>query len=428
MIQRIFLTAVLLCMALATQAKPTVVELDHIVAVVNNDVITATQLDSFIHNIKKQLAQRNTKLPPEAVLQRQALERMIQNRIQLQLAQKQGIRVDDDTVNKVIKNIALQNHLNLEQFRGVLKRDGYEFSDFRTNIHNEIVIARLQKKLVESHINVSEQEVENYLARNKGSRDTQYHLEHILIPLPESATPEQIKQTRKKAEDILNKLRSVADFKQTAVAVSAGPQALKGGDLGWLEAGQVPSIFDGVVENLAINQVSDLIRSPSGFHIIKLLDKKVTKQQHIVQQTLARHILIKTNELVSDAQAQQRLHRLRERILAGEDFAKLAQASSDDKASAANGGSLGWTSPGSLVPEFQQVMDKLTPGEISQPFQSRYGWHIVQVMSRRQHDDTKQFNRNKAREDLRKRKLNEATQNWLRRLRDESFVEIRLNR
>ncbi len=428
MTQRIFITGILLCLTLAVQAKPAVVELDHIVAIVNDDVITATQLDSYVDNIKKQLAQRHTKLPPDKVLQRQSLERLIQQRIQLQLAQKQGIRVDDDTINKVIENIARQNHLDLKQFREVLKRDGYQFSDFRSNIQHEIIIARLQKKMVESHIDVTEQEVENYLARIKDSHNTQYHLEHILIALPEAATPAQIKQTRARAEDILNKLRSVADFKQTAAAVSDGPQALKGGDLGWLEAGQVPSIFDGVVEHLAINQVSDLIRSPSGFHIIKLVDKKTTKQQHIVQQTLARHILIKTNELVSNAEAQRRLQRLRQRIVAGEDFAKLAQASSDDKASAANGGSLGWTSPGNLVPEFQEVMDKLAPGEISQPFQSRFGWHLVQVMARRQHDDTKQYNRSKARQDLRERKLNEATQNWLRRLRDESYVDIRLNR
>ena len=428
MTPRIFITGILFCLALTAQAKPAVVELDHIVAVVNDDVITATQLDSYIDNIKKQLAQRHTKLPPEEILQRQSLERLIQERIQLQLAKQQGIRVDDDTINKVIENIARQNHMDMKQFREVLARDGYQFSDFRTNIQNEITIARLQKKMVESHINVTEQEVENYLARIKGSRNTEYHLEHILIALPEAASPEQIKQTRAKAEDILNKLRSVADFKQTAVAVSDGPQALKGGDLGWLEAGQVPSIFDGVVEHLAINQVSDLIRSPSGFHIIKLVDKKESKQQHIIQQTLARHILIKTNELVSNAEAQRRLQRLRQRIVAGEDFAKLAQASSDDKASAANGGSLGWTSPGNLVPEFQEVMDKLAPGEISQPFQSRFGWHIVQVMARRQHDDTEQYNRDKARRDLRERKLNEATQNWLRRLRDEAYVEIRLNR
>jgi peptidyl-prolyl cis-trans isomerase SurA len=410
------------------QAKPEVIELDRIVAVVNDDVITATQLQSYLKTIKQQLAQRNTKLPPDDVLQRQALERMIQERIQLQLAYKQGIRVDDETVNKVIANIARQNGLDLAQFRKVLARDGYKFSAFRENVHNEITIARLQKKLVESRINVTEQEVDNYLAQQKSNRNTRYHLAHILIALPEAATPEQIQQRRDKAQDILNKLRSVADFKQTAVAVSDGQFALKGGDLGWLEAGQVPAIFDGVVENLKINEVSDLIRSPSGFHIIKLLDKKEEKQQHVVQQTLARHILIKTNQVVSDAQARKRLQRLRERIIAGDDFAKLAQANSDDKGSAAQGGSLGWTSPGSLVPEFQEVLDKLAPGEISQPFQTRFGWHIVQVMSRRQHDDTEQFNRIKARKFIGERKLNEARQNWLRRLRDESYVEYRLER
>ena len=440
MIQRIFLGSIFICIALVAQAKsvpdkpaaekPAIVELDRIVAIVNDDVITATQLESYLKNIKKQLAQRNTKLPAENILQRQSLERLIQERIQLQLAKKQGIRVDDETINKVVESIGKQNRLNMQQFRDVLKRDGYEFSEFRDNIRNEITTARLQKKLVENKINISEQEVENYMARQKSASNarTQYHLGHILIALPEAASPEQIKQTRDKAQGILDKLRSVADFKQTAAAVSDGQYALKGGDLGLLEAGQVPSIFDGVVENLKVNQISDLVRSASGFHIIKLLDKKESKQQHVVQQTLARHILINTDQITNNAQAQQHLQRLRERINAGEDFAKLSQASSDDKASAANGGSLGWSSPGLLVPEFQEVMDKLAPGEISKPFKSRFGWHIVQVMSRRQHDDTEQFNRSKARKYLRERKLSEAKQNWLRRLRDESFVEYRLDR
>jgi len=435
MIQRIIFGSALVCFALIAQAapapeKPAIVELDRIVAIVNDDVITSTQLDSYLKNIKKQLQQRNTKLPPHDILQRQSLERLIQERIQLQLAKKQGIRIDDETINTVINNISKQNRLSMKQFREVLKRDGYEFSEFRENIRTEFTIAQLQKKLVESRINISEQEVENYLAQQKTANNaqTQYHLAHILIALPEAATPEQIKQTRAKAQDVLNKVRSVADFKQTAVAVSDGQHALKGGDLGLLEAGQVPSIFDGVVDKLEINQISDLIRSASGFHIIKLLGKKENKQQHIVQQTMARHILIKTDQITSDAQAQQQLQRLLERINSGDDFAKLSQASSDDKASAANGGSLGWSSPGMLVPEFQEVMDKLAPGEISRPFKSRFGWHIVQVISRRQHDDTEQFNRGKAHKYLKERKLNEDRQNWLRRLRDESFVEYQLNR
>lgn len=430
MARRIFLTCIFFCLTLTAQARPAIVELDRIVAIANDEVITSTQLDSYINTIKKQLAQSKTKLPDDKILQRQALERLILQSLQLQLAQKQGIRVDDETINNVIENIARQNQLSLTQFREVLTRDGFSFSEFRDNIQKEIIIARLQKKLVENQITITEQEIENYLVRQKtaSNNNTKYHLGHILIALPEAATPEQIQKTRSKAEVILNKLRSVADFKQTAAAVSDGQQALKGGDLGWLEAGQVPSIFEGVVENLQVNQISDLVRSPSGFHILKLFDKKISKRQHIVQQTLARHILIKPNEVTSNDQVQQRLQRLRERIIAGEDFATLSQASSDDKASAANGGSLGWTSPGTMVPEFQEIMDKLSPGEISQPFQSRYGWHIVQVMSRRQHDDTEQFNRSKARQTLGERKLSEATQNWLRRLRDESYVEHRLDR
>ena len=416
----------------ATAATPTgtphIEELDQIVAVVNDDVITETELDNQLHFIEQQLRQRNTQMPPENILRRQVLDRQVLDRLQLQVAKRLGIRVDDEAVNHVLSNIADQNHLSLSEFRQVLANQGYDFANFREDIRNQMIISQLHKSQVEDKVTVTDQEVDNYLATmaaRKGMND-EYHLAHILIALPESATPDQIQAARDKAEKVLQQLKTGADFEQTAVAVSAGQQALKGGDLGWIKAGQLPTIFADEVLRMEPGQISDLIRSPSGFHIIKLLDKR-HGEQHIIKQTLARHILIRTNELVSDDDARQRLARLRERILAGADFGELARANSDDKVSAAEGGSLGWVSPGDLVPRFEEVMDSLKPGEISEPFRTNFGWHIVQVMARRDVDNTKQFERARAKELIRKRKADEALQNWLRQLRDESYVDYRLN-
>lgn len=410
-------------------AKPVVKEIDRIVAVANDDVITYTELEKRMRLVKQQLKQRGAKMPPDDILRKQILEQMILERLQLQVAQQVGIRVDDETINKVINNIAKENHFTLEQFREVLAREGYDFADFRQNIKKDITISQLRQRRVESRVTVTEQEVDNYLmsmANQQGSND-EFHLAHILIALPEAASPDQIQAAKQKAQTILNQLRLGADFAETAIAVSNGQKALEGGDLGWRKGGQLPTLFSDAVITMQVGQLSDVIRSPSGFHIIKLLDRRSTQQRHTIQQTLARHILVRPNEVVSNAEAKQRITRLYQRIKNGADFGQLARASSDDTASAVKGGSLGWVNPGVMVPEFEQQMNRLQPGQISKPFETQFGWHIVQVMSRRQYDDTKQFERAQARQQIGRRKADDAVENWLREMRSEAYVEYRLN-
>jgi peptidyl-prolyl cis-trans isomerase SurA len=413
----------------AAAAGPDIVELDHIVAVVNSDVITALELEQRVKRVKQQLARRNTNLPPEDVLRKQILDRMIQEELEVQLAKRKGIRVDDETVNNVIQNIAQENNLSLDQFRQVLQNEGYHFANFRENIRKEIMTSRLKKSEVQDRVRVSEQEIQEQLAKleQQKGKDEEYHLAHILIALPEGATPDQVSAAQTKARQTANRLRLGADFAQTAIAVSDGQHALQGGDMGWVKLGQLPSIFSDVVPQMKPGDVTDPVRSSSGFHIVKMLDKRSDEHKHVVEQVLARHILIKTDELTSDQQARSRLLRLRERILSGADFGKLAEANSDDSGSASQGGSLGWSNPSTFVPQFADQLKKLKPGEISMPFKSRYGWHIVQVMARRDKDDTQSFLRNQARQQIQKRKTNEELESWVRRLREEAYVDYRLN-
>ena len=401
---------------------------DKIVAVVNDDVITSTELDTRLHSIKEQLKNQSSPMPSDAALKKQVLDRMILASLQLQLADKNGIRVDDETLNRTIERIAADNKLSLTEFRSVLEKEGYDFPTFREDIRREILISRVQQRQVTDRIMVTEQEIDNFLAtqRAQGNTGAEYHLAHILIAVPDASSSERIQAARQRAEDVLKKLHAGANFEETAIAVSDGQQALQGGDLGWRKAGELPTLFVDTVTHMKTGDVSDLIRSPSGFHIIKLLEQR-SEQRHIVTQTHARHILIRTDELTSDEAAQARLKDIRQRIQGGADFAALARQYSNDAATANNGGDLGWVNPGSLVPAFEREMDKLKPGEISEPFQTQFGWHIVQVLGRRQRDNTDELRHARAEEAIRQRKIEEATQDWLRRLRDEAYVEYHLN-
>ena len=404
------------------------VQVDRIVAVVNDDVIMASELNDKLRTVKDQLRQQGTTLPPTAVLQRQVLDRLILNKLQLQMAEHTGIRVDDETLNRTISNIAAENQVSLDDFRKILEQDGYSYARFREDIRHQIMIARLQQRAVDNRVVVSEREVDNYLANqaHQGVTELEYHLAHILIAMPSSPSTRQLEQTRDKAQTVLEKLKGGADFKEVAAQYSDGQQALDGGDLGWRKASQVPTLFADFVADMHKGDISDLIRSPSGYHIIKLLDVRDSKKV-VVTQTHARHILIKIDELTTDEDAVRRLKQLRLRIEGGADFGDLARANSTDAVSAADGGDLGWVSPGDLVPKFEQVMNSLKPGEISEPFRTRYGWHIVQVLGRRKHDSTDDIRRARAREAIRKRKVEEARENWLRELRDDAYVEYRLD-
>lgn len=402
--------------------------LDRIVAVVNDDVITALELEDEVSDIKKQLRQQNTRLPEDAVLRKQLLERVILRRIQLQIAERAHIRVDDDTVNRTLDNIAAQNRLTLDEFRQALKREGIAYPKFRENIRQEIVLKRLQQQQVFNRITITEQEVDNFLSNQalQSGENAEYHLGHILITVPEAASAEQILAAKTKAEATVASLRQGADFAQAAIAVSSGQQALEGGDLGWRRAEALPTLFADWVTQHSVNDVSDAMRSPSGFHIIKLLEKRSTEQEHVVRQTQARHILLRTDEFTSSDEVRARLLKIRERLLAGEDFAKLAKTYSDDPGSSIEGGNLGWVNPGEMVPPFEAAMNALPVNEISEPVRTRFGWHLIQVLGHREHDNTEAMRRKKARDTIRARKIDPAMQSWLRRLRDEAFVEVRL--
>lgn len=402
-------------------------EIDGIAAVVDDDVITRIELDNRLQTLLKQLQQKGTQLPPMRVLQRQMLERLIVEKLQMAQAKQLGISVGDEELNKVIERIAAQNKLSLLQFREALQREGVSFATFREEIRQEVIITRLRSSQVGKRIDISPQEIDNLLEsqhRNQ-SKNEELHLQHILIGLPSDASPEQIAESRSKVEQVLAELRAGADFSNMAISHSAGPQALEGGDIGWRRLAQLPVAFAEALKEMGAGEISEPIRSTSGFHLLKLLEKR-GEERSIVRQVNARHILISTSALISDHEAKDRLERLRERILNGEDFAELARAHSDDTGSAANGGELGWADPSIYVEAFRDTINKSKVGKISAPFKSQFGWHILQVEGWREHDNTTEVERNRAYEALKQRKTEEETENWLRRLRDEAYVDIRL--
>jgi peptidyl-prolyl cis-trans isomerase SurA len=410
--------------------------LDSIVAVVEEDVVLRSELDAEINRMSHQLRAQGAQVPPRPQLERQVLERLILLKLQASYAQQIGITVSDEEVDQAVANVAKVNNIAVAQLRDALARGGVSFATYREEVRRQILQGRVRQREVIDKIRVTDQEAEAFMARNPkfagGGARVAYHLLHILAATPEGATAEQIAAARAKADRLVTKLRGGASFGEIARAESDGRQALDGGDLGWLEAAQVPSAFIDQVERMQRGDVSDPIRNAYGFNIVKLEDFRTAggggggAERQIVQQSKARHILIRTGENASDAEVKKRLEALRERIVNGEDFGSLARANSDDKVSAANGGELGWVNPGATVPQFEEVMNKLEPGQLSQPFQTPFGWHILEVQERRQLDSTDQARLQKAKEAIRQRKAEEATELFLRRLRAESYVEIRL--
>ena len=423
-----FLLALLLLSLGSGMAAAETQLLDRIVAVVNDDVVLQSELDQEVRSIEQKLAQVGAPDMPGNEIRKQALERLILEKLQLAEARRIGATVDDETLLLAMNNIAKQNGLSLDELAAALQEQGMSMEEYRDELRKEITLQRLRNREVISRIQVTKAEVDNYLAHaeeNPGGRDA-YHLRHILIATPDGASSEEIAAARKKAEDILQRLKNGEDFAALATRFSAGQQSLEGGDLGWLEAGQVPTLFIKDLATMEKGEVRGPYQAASGFHIIKLEDYK-GGDKNIIRQTHARHILIRTDELTSDQDAKNRLDQLYQRIKGGEDFATLARAHSDDKASAIKGGDLGWVSPGDLVPKFEEVMDALPINGLSEPFRTQFGWHIVQVLERRDHDATEEVKRDKAKLALRKRKADEALQLYLRKLRDQAFVEIRLD-
>ncbi|MCS6785906.1 MAG: peptidylprolyl isomerase [Thiobacillaceae bacterium] len=414
-----------LCLCAPAWAAP--ILLDRIVAVVDNGVITQHELDQAVQRTLRQLALQKTPAPPRHLLQRQLLERMITERILLKLADDTNIRIDGAQLDRALARIAQQNGLALDEFRRALEREGVDFNAFREQIRNEMIIARLREREVDSKVVVTDAEIDLFLANTAPQSDqqTEYQLAHILVLTPEGANPEQVERLRARAQQALAELRAGADFAQVAAAYSDARDALQGGVLGWRSEAQLPSLFLDALRDLSVGGVSPVLRSGNGFHILKLIDKRGKDIPTIIRQTRARHILIKVSEIVADADARNRLRLLRERIVNGADFAELARLHSDDL-SAAKGGELGWLSPGDTVPEFERAMDALAIGEVSQPVRSPFGWHLIQVLERRDQDVTQERRRLEARAAIRARKAEEAFDDWVRQMRDRAYVEYRL--
>jgi len=399
---------------------------DRIVAVVNDEVITHHELRSRLDSALGQLQRQGTALPPREVLEKQMLERLVIDKVQLQFAREVGLRVDDAQLDQALQRIATNNHLTLAQFRVALEKDGIAFASFREEIRAEMTIARLREREVDSRIFISEGEIDNYLAGEAGQAGgEEYQMAHILLRAPESASPEQIQQLRAKSDQIVERLRQGENFAQLAAAYSDAPDGLRGGDLGWRSLNRLPTMFAEVAAKLQVGEVSPVMRSSNGFHLVKLLGKRGGGALPAVQQTRARHILIKVNEVVSEPEARHTVETLHERIKHGENFADLARLFSQD-GSASKGGDLGWIYAGDTVPEFEAAMNKLAPGELSEPVKSPFGYHLIEVTERRVQDVSSDRQRTAARQVLRERKRDEAYQDWLRQMRDRAYVELRL--
>jgi peptidyl-prolyl cis-trans isomerase SurA len=401
---------------------------DRIVAVVNKDVITMGELEARVTRTERDLERRRIAAPPRPVLERQVLEQLVLLKAQLQLAASSGVRVDDQQLERAVQGVANNNNMTLADFRKALERDGISFEQFRDDLRQQLTLSRLREREVEDRVQVSEAELEAYLDQQASSAQeaVEYDVSHILVRVPEQARPEQIAQARERAERVRAKAASGEDFAQLAASASDASDALQGGALGWRTQARLPQIFLEALETLKPGQVSGVLRSPAGFHVLKLLGRRGQGAAAPVVQTHARHILIKTSEVVSEDDARLRLIALRERVLAGADFAELARLNSED-GTAANGGDLGWVYPGDTVPEFERAMNALQPGEISQPVRTPFGYHLIRVEARRAADVSPERRRQQARMGLRERKSDEAYQEWLRQLRDRTYVELRLD-
>jgi peptidyl-prolyl cis-trans isomerase SurA len=402
--------------------------LDRVVAVVNDEVVTAHELANEVAVAVRQLNAQGTPLPQRAALERQVLERMITSRILVQNARRTGIRVSDGQLNKAVERMAEENNMSREQLSDAMEAEGINVSRFREKIRTEIMIARLKEREVDNRITITEAEIDSFLRSQEasGSKDDQYSVAHILILVPEGASPDEIRSNRDVAEDALRQLKSGADFRQVAASVSDADDALQGGALGWRAADQLPELFVDAVLGMRIGDVSKALRSANGFHIVKLLDKRGNTVELIVEQTHAQHILIRLNEVVSEQDAIQRLSGLKDRIQMGNaDFGDLARQHSDD-GSAAKGGDLGWLSPGETVPEFERAMNALKPGEVSDPVRTPFGVHLIKVLERRDEDMAEERQRVMARQTIRLRKADLAGQEWVRQQRDKAYVDDRL--
>jgi peptidyl-prolyl cis-trans isomerase SurA len=412
---------------LGTAAHAAVEPLDNIVAIVDNDVIMQSQLNQRVHEVQQTIAKRGQGVPPTSVLDQQVLERLIVENLQLQLGERMGIRITDEELNDAVATIAQRNGMTIDQFRRALAHDGLSYEDAREQIRREMTISRVRQRRVAERIQVTDQEVQNFLKSDLGKMQMseEFQLANILIPTPESANSEAIQNAYKQAVDVYNQLKKGADFGQMAIARSGSDTALEGGDMGWRKAAQLPPPFDSLLSKMPVGEITEPIRTPGGFIILKLNAKR-GGQSVVVDEVHVRHILIKPSEIRTEAQTEALINKIHDRIEAGEDFATLAKTYSEDPGSALNGGDLNWVNPNSLVPEFRAAMSDTPQGVLSKPFKTQYGWHVLEVLGRRATDSTSQAREQQAMNALRNRKYDEELQSWLRQIRDEAYVEIKL--
>ncbi|HZE60844.1 MAG TPA: peptidylprolyl isomerase [Burkholderiales bacterium] len=401
---------------------------DRIVAVVNKEVITYSELYVSVGQAERELRRRGTPAPDRPVLERQMLERLIVDKAQLQLARESGIRIDDLQVDRAVERVASSNNMTLAEFRRTLESDGVSFDAWRADIRSQMTMGRLREREVENRVQVSESEVDVFLEQAKTRPDNnEYNIAHILVRVPEGASPERIRQARERAEQALGEIKGGAPFGRVAASYSDAPDALQGGAIGWRNHDRLPELFSVALSRMQAAQVSDPLRSPAGFHILQLVDRRGVGAEAAVKQTRLRHILVRTNEAVSESEARRKLADLRDRVVNGRaDFGELARQYSDD-GTAARGGELDWVYPGDTVPEFERAYEELKVGEVGQPVRTPFGYHIIQVLERRASDVSPERRRIQARQALRDRKADEAYTEWLRQLRDSTYVELRLD-
>ena len=399
--------------------------IDKIVVVINDGVVLQSELDQALEVTRKQLAERKIPLPPESVLRSQVLERLVLTRVQTQRASEAGIRVDDRELNDVLANIAAQNKVSLTDFAELVKKEGMDYLTFREQVRDEVMINRLRSREIESRVLVTDEDVNLFLANETKLDQTEFHLAHILVAVADGASTEARAKARAKAEGLLKRLKAGEDFAQLATANSDGQQALQGGDLDWRLGSNLPELFADAAQKLKPGELSGVLENASGFHILKLIDLKGGDEKKTVSETHAVHILMQPNALRTEEQTKQLMRQIYDRVRKGEDFAELAKKNSDDPGSKNAGGDLGWQPAGVFAPEFEEAIGKLQPGQVSPPFRTQFGWHIVKVLERRTRDATDQTRRQRARAAIQNRKAAEEYDMWLRRLRAEAYVEYR---
>ncbi|MDB6087716.1 MAG: peptidyl-prolyl cis-trans isomerase SurA [Gammaproteobacteria bacterium] len=402
--------------------------LDRVAAVVNDGVVLNSELDDQVEIISERLRTQKLELPPQNVLRQQVLERLVLQEIQAQRATKAGLKVPDETLNSALQDVAQRNGIPLAQLPEALHQQGVDYAAYREDMRKELTLGLLRQRDVLQRISITPREIDQFMDKQSKtpSENNEYNVSHILIAVPQEATPTQLDEANKRATDVFQRAKGGEDFAKLALAYSKSQTALEGGALGWRKGGELPTFLTDVVAKLKPGEVSEPLRTPTGYHIVKLNETRGGNTKAIEDQVHIRHILMKTTELADDATVRQKLTLIRERILKGEDFAGLAETSSEDPGSGSQGGDLGWTGPGTFVPEFEQAIANLKDNEISEPFHTQYGWHIAQLLGHRRYDNTDELKRRQAIEAIRASKADEETELWLRRLRDEAYVEYKL--